>query len=210
MLSYRAVLGAGWTFLAAASFLGLSAANLSVETSEMQPTTAAAVEFNVDPTHSSVVFSIEHSGVSRFYGRFAKVSGTFTVNPGDGSLSALNVEIPAESIDTNNPGRDRHLKGTDFFDAKQFTTLSLVSTKVEHKAGSVWTVTGDFSLHGVTKSTTVDVEVTGHKQGQKGYLAGIASEFVITRSDFGMTHYVESGGLGDEVKIMVGLEGRGE
>ncbi len=214
-MNYRALRWTGLGLIGVASVLvglgaGMDDGAGVVEQIEQDAAEAKAVEFGVDGTHSSVVFRIEHSGVSRFYGRFSKVSGTFTIDPADGALSAVKIEIPAESIDTNAAGRDRHLKGTDFFDAKQYPTLSFVSTNIAHKDGDFWNVTGDYAMHGVTKPITVEIEVTGYKKGQQGYLGGIASEFVIQRSEFGMTHYVESGGLGDAVTIMVGLEGRGE
>lgn len=172
---------------------------------------AEAVEFKVDPTHSTVAFWIESKGVSKFYARFAKVSGSFTINPEDGVLSAVRIEIPAESIDTNSAGRDRHLKSGAFFDAKQFPTLSFVSTNVEQKSEDLWNVTGDFSMHGVTKTITIELEVTGRgKKGRNGYLGGIASEFVINRSEFGMSFGVDQGVVGDAVTIMVGLQGQGK
>jgi len=174
----------------------------------MQPQASSEAEtFKVDPVHSSAVFSVEHLGVSRFYGRFNKMSGTFTIDTTNPEKSSIQVEIPAESIDTNAAGRDRDLKGPDFFDAKQFPTLSFTSTKIAKSGENRWTVTGDFTLHGVTKALTCEIEIVGYGKTPMGYRGGLATTFTIKRSDFGMTKYVKEGMLGDEVTVMLGLEG---
>jgi len=175
---------------------------------EAQEQAKEAHAFKVDPVHSTAIFCIEHLGVSRFYGRFNTMEGTFTIDRDDPSASSINITIEAESVDTNNSGRDRHLKGPDFFDARQFPKISFVSTGIEKASEDTWNVTGDLTLHGVTKTITVPVEITGVRDtGRQGVKGGIATEFRIKRSDFGMTTYVAEGGLGDEVALMIGVEG---
>lgn len=174
----------------------------------MQPQASGEAEtFKVDPVHSSAVFSVEHLGVSRFYGRFNKMSGTFTIDTANPEQSSIHVEISAESIDTNAASRDRDLKGPDFFDARQFPTLSFKSTKIAKAQENRWTVTGEFTMLGVTKEMTCEIEIVGSGKTPMGYRGGLATTFAIKRSDFGMTKYVKEGVLGDGVTVMLGLEG---
>jgi len=167
-----------------------------------------AESFQVDPVHSNAMFSVMHLGVSRFYGRFTKMSGDFVIDREELENSSIRVVIPAASIDTNAAGRDRDVKGPDLLDAKQFANLSFTSTKVVAAGDDVWKVTGDYTMHGVTKSITVELHVTSYgKRTPMGYRAGLETTFTIKRSEFGMMKYVKEGMLGDEVTIMIGIEG---
>lgn len=163
--------------------------------------------FKVDPVHSSVVFKIAHLNVSHFYGRFNKIDGSFNLNAAQPSASTLSISIETDSIDSNNGGRDNHLKSQDFFSAKEFPKISFEGKKFEKKDKG-FEVTGDLTLHGQTKPVTVMIEETGTGKGMKGEsIAGIASTFTIKRSDFGVGAKKFEGALGEEVTIMVGLEG---
>jgi polyisoprenoid-binding protein YceI len=164
-----------------------------------------ADKFTIDPVHSSVLFGIKHLGVTNFYGVFKEVAGTVTFDSADPSKSSVNITIPVESIDSRNPKRDQHLKSPDFFNAKQFPTLSFKSTKVEG-SGDVYKVSGDFTLHGVTKPITVEFKRGADGKGMEGEVRGGGeTRFTIKRSDHGMTFM--QGGLGDEVSIILSLEG---
>ena len=161
--------------------------------------------FKIDPVHSSVVFSIKHLGVTDFYGDFKDISGTVTFDGADPSKSSVELSVPVESLDTRNEKRDQHLKSPDFFNAKQFPTLTFKSNKVEG-SGDVYKVAGDLTLHGVTKPVTVEFKKGAEGKGQKGEIRGGGeTRFTIKRSDYGMTFM--AGPLGDDVNIVLSLEG---
>jgi polyisoprenoid-binding protein YceI len=169
--------------------------------SAASPPTAAS--FTIDPVHSSAVFRIKHLDTAWFYGRFNKVGGEIMLDEKGGSV---NVEIDADSVDTNNPDRNTHLKSQDFLSVKEFPKLGFKSKTVTKK-GDDWEVAGDFTLHGVTKPLTVTVKPTGSSNDPKmGARSGFETEFTIKRSDYGMTFMLDNKALGDEVKIMLSVE----
>jgi polyisoprenoid-binding protein YceI len=165
----------------------------------------AADTFKIDPVHSSVIFSAMHLGVANFYGRFNDVSGTVVFDKADPSKSSVDLTIPVESVDTHNEKRDQHLKSPDFFNAKQFPVITFKSKTVE-SSGDTYKVTGDFTLHGVTKPVTLEIKKGGEGQGAQGEIRGGGeARFTIKRSDFGMAFM--QGPVGDEINIIVSLEG---
>ncbi|GJM25274.1 MAG: polyisoprenoid-binding protein [Phycisphaerae bacterium] len=167
---------------------------------------AIADEYTIDGGHSSILFRVMHKKSAPFYGRFNAVSGTFSIDA-DPSKSSFDVTVKTDSIDSNNKKRDGHLKSPDFFNALEFPTLSFKSTKVEAGKEGALKVTGDLTCHGVTKSITIDVAITGSNEGPRGASKGIETIFTIKRSEFGMSYGLEGGMLGDDVKIIVALEG---
>ncbi len=167
---------------------------------------ASADEFTVDGGHSSVLFRVMHNKSAPFYGRFNDVEGSFTIDD-DPTKSSFEITVKTESIDSNNKKRDAHLKSPDFFNAREFPTLTFKSSKVEKGENGALKVTGDLNCHGVTKSITIDIEVTGSNTGPRGTTKGIETIFTIKRSDFGVNYGLEGGGLGDDVRIIVALEG---
>ncbi|MBV9658813.1 MAG: YceI family protein [Verrucomicrobia bacterium] len=168
--------------------------------------TQAADTFKIDPVHSSVGFSAMHLGVTNFYGRFNDISGTIVFDQADPSKSSVELSVPVESVDTHNPKRDQHLKSPDFFNAKQFPALTFKSNKVEAGSDGSYKVTGDFTLHGITKPLTVEFKKGGEGKGMQGEVrAGGETHFTIKRSDFGMNFM--QGAVGDEITISLSLEG---
>jgi polyisoprenoid-binding protein YceI len=174
-----------------------------------EPTTLAAApeSFTIDPVHSTVVYRIDHMGVAAFYGRFNEIAGDFTFDEADPAASSFNVAIKAMSVDTGNEQRDRHLQSADFFNAREHADITFRSTGVSKAADGAYEVVGDLTLHGVTKPVTVRLRPVGARETRMGYRRGFDAEATIRRSDFGMTTYLENGGLGDEVRLMIGLEG---
>jgi polyisoprenoid-binding protein YceI len=167
--------------------------------------TAHADTFKIDPVHSSIGFSVKHLGVSEFYGRFNDVSGQVVFDKADPSKSSVEVTIPVESIDTHNEKRDQHLKSPDFFNAKQFPTIIFKSKSVEG-SGDTYKATGDLTLHGVTKPLTLEIKRGPEGKGMEGEIrAGGEARFTLKRSDFGMNFM--QGALGDEVTVLLSLEG---
>jgi polyisoprenoid-binding protein YceI len=171
---------------------------------------ARADEFTVDNSHTSVIFGVSHLGYSITYGRFNKVSGTFTLDPAGPEASTFQIAIDASSIDTNDAKRDEHLKGPDFFNAGEFPVITFKSTKVAAKRterGVVLQVTGDMTMHGQTRPVTVELQKLGEGPGPGGndFRTGFNCQTKLKRSDFGMTAMV--GPVGDEVAITISFEG---
>jgi polyisoprenoid-binding protein YceI len=192
------------------SLLALSlatAAALTFSQSEAPPARPGGDgAFQIDAVHSSVNFRVKHLGVSYNYGRFNSISGTVNFDEKAPEKSSIEVEIKSESVDTNNPGRDKHLKSPDFFNAKQFPTITFKSTSVKKTADRMLEVTGDLTLHGVTKSIKANAEMVGSAKDPRGggLRTGFDAMFKVKRSDFDMKFMLD--GIGDEVDIHMGLE----
>lgn len=171
---------------------------------------AAETKFDVDGTHSSVLFGVKHLDLSHFYGRFNDVDGKFIFQGQSLDELSIYIKVDAGSVDTNDKKRDRHLKNQDFFNSKQFRDITFKSTGFKMLEPDKFEVTGDLSLHGVTKPITTIVHHTGtgNKGERYGSRSGFETEFTIKRSDFGMTYGLEGDVLGDEVKIIVAIEGK--
>ena len=168
--------------------------------------------YEIDTAHSMIIFRAKHNGVSYNYGRFNEFTGKIVMTSRDGSGrftpgSMVEFEVKAASVDTGNEKRDQHLRSSDFFSAKQFPVITFKGTEVKTKEGKedVLEVTGDLELHGVKKSITVDVEITGRAQGKQGEsLIGFESTFTIKRSEFGMTYGM--GPVSDDIRLTVSVE----
>lgn len=163
--------------------------------------------FQIDAVHSSVLFRINHAGVSYFYGRANEINGSFTVV--EGGTGSVTLTIPVASIDTANKMRDDHLKGPDFFNAEQFPEIAFKSDAVRNTGGNKYEAKGTLTMHGVSKEVTIALERIGTKDlGEKfGYRTGFEGSVTIKRSDFGMKYGVDMGMLGDEVRLILGIEG---
>ena len=169
----------------------------------------AADMYEIDTAHSMIIFRAKHNNVSYNYGRFNEFTGAISMDATDISKSTVEFEVKAASIDTGNEKRDQHLRSSDFFSAKQFPVITFKSTKVSTKEGAedVLEVTGDLELHGVKKSITVDVEITGRATGRDGEsLIGFESIFTIKRSEFGMTYGM--GSVSDDIRLTVSIEAK--
>ena len=161
--------------------------------------------YKIDGIHSSLIFSAKHFGVTDFYGRFNEITGTVTFDAADPSKSSVDITVPVESIDTHNDKRNGHLKSPDFFNAKQFPTMTFKSTKIEG-TGDNYKVSGDLTIHGVTKPITIDFKrgIDG-KGGQGETRGGGETRFTIKRSDYDMKFMTNA--VGDDVHIILSLEG---
>jgi len=172
----------------------------------------AAASYDVDPVHSGIFFRIRHSGVSNFYGRFNEFSGAFTFDPDNATSGEFAFEVQTSSVDTRNQKRDDHLRNADFFNSRQFPTITFKSTGVEHVSEDTYTLSGDLTLMGETKPVTAEFEWLGTGTGPGGNaIGGFEARFSIKRSDFGMSKYLapdgsDSGGLGNNVDLIVSVE----
>ena len=166
---------------------------------------AAADTYKIDPEHGTVIYRVTHFGVGNAYGRFNKPTGTVVLDSADPSKTKFEFEVKTENLDTANDQRDKHLQSPDFFDAKQFPTISFKSTSVKSDGENKYLVTGDLTLHGVTKSITVPITKTGESDtGRMGYRSGWEATTSLKRSDYGMTGM--QGPVGDEVNLVISFE----
>ena len=170
------------------------------------PTAAQGADtYKVDAGHTGVVFHVTHMNVANFYGRFNETEGKITYDANNLPGSSIEFQIKAESVDTNSAKRDKHLKGPDFFNVKQFPFIKFRSKSVKAK-GSDMEVSGEMTMLGVTRPMTVLIKKIGEgKDPWGGYRIGFETRFSFLRSDFGMKYNLK--GLGDEVKAVVSIEG---
>lgn len=170
------------------------------------PSLPAAETHTIDTGHSTVIFKVKHLGAGNAYGRFNDITGTIVVDDKDPSKSSVEITVKVESIDTANEKRDEHLKGPDFFAAKQFPTIAFKSKEVKVLASGGLEVAGVLTLRGVSKDVKVKVEKTGTGKAVRGdgKLTGFEAKLNIKRSDFDMKFMIP--GIGDEVEITVAVE----
>lgn len=167
--------------------------------------TLGADSYALDPGHTAVVFAIKHLNMSYTYGRFNDINGQFTLDAQNADNSSFKVTIKTHSIDTGLKKRDDHLRSPDFFNANQFPVITFESTGVK-MSGTVYHVSGNLTLHGITKPITLELQKLGEGNDPWGnYRAGFATELTIKRSDYGMANMPEA--VGDDVKLMISFEG---
>jgi polyisoprenoid-binding protein YceI len=165
--------------------------------------------YALDASHSHVGFSVRHVMVSKTKGRFGDVAGTITIGE-DPFESSVEVEIQMASVDTRDETRDGHLRSADFFDVEQFPTMTYRSTKVSSD-GNRWTVDGDLTVKGITRSVPLELEFEGGaKDPWGGTRIGFTARTELNREDFGLSwnQTLETGGVlvGKQVKIDLEVE----
>ena len=173
---------------------------------------AQATQWKIDPMHSEADFAIKHMAISTVHGSFHGLSGVVTFDPANLAKSSVEATIPVDTVDTGVVPRDNDLKSPRFFDAAQFPTMTFKSTSV-HKAGDHYDVTGDLTLHGVTKPVVLKLEEPGKEEigmDKKSVHRGFTATTTINRQDFGLTFNgtLSSGDavLSDEVKIEIDID----
>jgi polyisoprenoid-binding protein YceI len=191
--------------LAAAALV--SAASLVLFTAPLSARQAGATNttgtFKIDPVHSSAVYRITHLGASAHWGMIKDPTGTFEVTP-DGV--SFDVTLELSKLDSANAKRDEHLKGNDFFNAKQFPQLTFKSTGSTKVDAETYTVKGDLTIKGTTKPIEVTMKKIGEGKGMQGaQLVGFEGEFTINRLEYGVNYM--PGALGNDVRVIVALEG---
>lgn len=176
------------------------------------PALASAATWNIDPDHSSIGFKIRHLMVSNVKGHFDKYSGVVDIDDKDITKSKAEVTIDTASINTNVQKRDDHLRSADFFDVATYPTMKFVSKKVAAAGKDKLKVTGDLTLHGITREVVLDVEgPTAEVKDPWGNIRrGAVATTKINRKDFGVVwnKALEAGGVvvGDEVNITLEVE----
>lgn len=171
-----------------------------------------ADSWKIDPSHSSAQFSVRHMMVSNVRGEFSKVGGVVDYDAKNPLASKIDATIDVASVDTREPKRDEHLKSADFFDTQKFPTMTFVSKKVVEDGPGKLKVTGDLTLHGVTKTVTLEVEgPTKPVKDQHGNEhIGASATGVINRLDYGITwnKNLDGGGVvvGEQIPITIDVE----
>ncbi len=166
--------------------------------------------YDVDPTHTTLGFSVRHMVVSNVQGGFDKFTGEFDMND-KGELVKFSAKVEVASVNTRLEKRDNHLRSSDFFDVEKFPEMTFVSTKVTAN-GNNYTAEGDLTIKDVTKPVTLTGELLGMVKDPMGdHRVGFQAEGNINRQDFNVSfnQLLETGGLivGDEVKIILNVEG---
>ena len=166
----------------------------------------AADTYKLDPGHTSVTFQYTHFGFSHPTGKFMNAVGSVTLDSATPANSHVEVSFDISGINTGVAGLDEHLKSPDFFDAAKFPTATFKSTKVEQISANEAKVTGDLTIHGVTKPVTLDVKL--NQQGENPFTkkpeAGFTATTSILRSDFGMDKYVPM--VSDQIDLYIEAE----
>jgi polyisoprenoid-binding protein YceI len=172
------------------------------------PTLAPAADYVIDTekAHAFIQFRIQHLGFSWLYGRFNDFNGTFTYDEKNPASNKVDVTIKTASVDTNHAERNKHLRSDDFLDVGKFPQARFVGTKFEDKGDGKAVLSGDFTLHGVTKP--IDIEVQRVGQGNDpwgGYRAGFSGTTVFKLADYGITR--DLGPAAQEVELTLSVEG---
>ena len=168
---------------------------------------AAPVTYKLDPGHTMVLFSWNHFGFSNPTANLGLGDGTLVFDEKNPAKSSVEVTLPLANLDTHVSALDEHLKKPDFLDADKFSTVTFKSTKVQAEGAGKYKVTGDLTVHGVTKPVVLDAKLnkSGVHPMMKVQTVGFDASTTVKRSDFGMGAYVPN--VSDEIKIRITTEG---
>jgi polyisoprenoid-binding protein YceI len=160
----------------------------------------------LDPNHSAAQFSVRHLGISTVRGTFDKLGGMVTEDPSDRSKGSVDVTIDASSVDTRVEARDKDLRSDHFFDVAKYPTITFKSKRVEAAGAGKLKVTGDLTMHGVTKEVVLDVDgpTPPVKDPRGNSHRGVSATTTISRAEYGMTF--DAPMVGDEIGIQLDVE----
>jgi polyisoprenoid-binding protein YceI len=190
--------------LALIAAAGLAVSPVAAQTSLNVP----AATYTIDPRHTQIVFSIRHMGLSTFFGRFGHVTGTLNFDPAAPERSTLSAQIDMTNIQTHVDALDKEL-ASSLFHADKFPTAAFVATRNVKTGANTGTVTGNLTIAGVTKPVTLNVTFNGGRNSPlplQPYRIGFDATATVKRSDFGLTHTMWSGMVGDEVTLWIECE----
>jgi polyisoprenoid-binding protein YceI len=168
--------------------------------------------WNLDPAHSAAEFKVRHMMISNVKGKFSSLSGVLKLDETDYTHSEVEASIPVANVSTGDDQRDAHLKSADFFDTEKFPAITFKSTNIDSKGGADYAVTGELTIHGVTKTVTLSVEDVSEpsKDPWGNQRIGLSGSTKINRKDFGLTYNaaLEAGGVlvGEEVTITLDIQ----
>ncbi len=188
----------------------LAATPLFAQTPAPTPAAPATEAWSIDKAHSMTQFKVRHM-MANVVGQFRDFDANINVDRANLANSNVEFTIQSTSIDTGNTNRDDHLRSADFFEVAKFPTITFKSTSIKSTGKDSFDVTGDFTMHGVTKRITLPVSFLGFGKDARGNeKAGLEIETSINRKDYGIVwnRTIDEGGvlLGDDVKVMINLE----
>lgn len=185
-----------------AALLATTALPAFADDVSMNPLSAPKGKYKADPSHTSVMFCIHHNGISNYCGRFNGITGTLTFSGNQPEKSSLTVEIDVNSIDTPSDKLDTELK-TSFFETAKFPTATFKSTAIKVTGKNEGEITGDLTLHGVTKPVTLKATFGGGKQHPLAntYVIGFSGTAKIKHADFAFPSVIWRSFIGDEVTL---------
>jgi polyisoprenoid-binding protein YceI len=174
------------------------------------PAFAAPMHYTIDPNHSQLHIQWTHFGLSNIQARFNKLEGSILYDAENPAASSVEASIAIDSIDSGVDDLDEHLRTNEFFDAAKFPTATFKSTKVTASGDKKLSVTGDLTVHGVTKPVTLDVTINqvGPHGMTKKPAAGFDATTTLKRSDFGVSMYVPN--VSDDIKVTITIEATGK
>ena len=181
---------------------------LTILASLICATPALATTYTLEPDYTQVVFSWDHLGFSHPTAQIAQGTGTLEFDPMSPTMASLKVILPVDMLTTGVPGLDEHLKSDDFFDVMRFPQASFVSTRVVKSPGKDrLAVSGDLTIHNVTRPVTLDVQVlkVGTNPRSEVPTVGFAATTRIKRSDFGLGRFVPQ--VSDEISVQISCQG---
>ncbi len=186
----------------------LSASILAAATLIGAATPSRAADYTIDLAHSHVLFMVDHLGFAKMIGLFTDFAGSFSFDAANVGASKLKVSIKTDSLTSQYGPRDADLKGADWFNVTEFPEMTFVGTSYAKKDDHSGTITGDLTMHGVTKPVTLEVVLNkvGVNPIDKKNSAGFSARGKLKRSDFGMKAYL--GPIGDEVDLVIEIEAK--
>ncbi len=173
------------------------------------PTAAPAGAYTLDPTHTSVLWSLSHSGLSNFTARFDEISGALDFNPDNPENSRVDIRIDPKSVNTGLPDFDETLATSgNYFDADTYPEIRFVSTSIEITGENTGLITGDLTLRGVTKPVVLDAVFNGAGKsfGNPGQTLGFSATTEFNRSDWGMDYLIRLANIGDKITLRIETE----
>ncbi|WP_102784899.1 MULTISPECIES: YceI family protein [Thalassospira] len=166
----------------------------------------AAESYKLDPSHTSVIFIVNHLGFSNYQGRFGGASGELTIDRDNLAASSAEINIDLTQIDSGFEGLDNHMKTADFFDVENHPTATFKSSAIELVGENGAKITGDLTILGQSKPLVLDVTLTGEGDHPMtgDHILGFAAKGTVTRSDYGMTYLVPA--VSDDVTLQISSE----
>ena len=191
------------TFLTTIALIASVSTPVMAQVASADASKVEAGVYNIEPEHSRITFGVSHMGFTNYYGEFRNASGMLTLDPKKPDSSSVDVKIPTGSVMVPNAKLKEELDGDQWLDAAKYPDITFKSTKVAKTGADTAKVTGEFTLHGVTKPLTLNVKFNGAGTNplDKNYTSGFEATGMIKRSDFGVKTYVPL--IGDDVDIMI-------
>ncbi len=187
------------------ALFALACTAVAASAQSTDPKQAPTGRYKMDPRHSQILFAIAHQGVTDYYGRFDKVSGTLAFDHAEPEKSAVSVTIDTGSVDTPSPELNGTLSGKTVFDAQDFPIATFKSTSITRTGPATGKIAGDLTIRNVTKPVTLDATFIGGRSDQMSgdYVVGFRATTAIKRTDFGITGMVWEPFVGDDVKLII-------